>query len=133
MIRTAISPRLATSTFPNMRLDFSRPLSSAKYLRQRYDGCPPASRLSRSVAVGGHERSSRQNLAHRRSLYAYAAPVNDSKRFESQAFCFSQILFHHPLHVAGWNAVKVEHVRDWYADRLAKWIANRIERHASLP
>ena len=59
--------------------------------------------------------------------------MNDPKRFKSQALGLSQILFDDPLHIAGWNAVKINDIRNWYADRLGKWITVRIERHENLP
>lgn len=57
--------------------------------------------------------------------------MNDPQRFNSQPLCLNQILFDHPFHIARWNAVKVEHVRYRYADRLGKGIAAGIERHKS--
>jgi len=59
--------------------------------------------------------------------------MNDPKRFKSQALGLSQILFDDPLHIAGWNAVKINDIRNRYADRLSKWITVRIERHENLP
>ena len=59
--------------------------------------------------------------------------MNDPKRFKSQALGLTQILFNDPLHIAGWNAVKIKDIRNRYADRLGKWITVRIERHESLP
>jgi hypothetical protein len=102
-----------------------------KYLCERYDCRSPAPSLAWSVAVSSHERSSRQNCAYRFSLYPDAPPMNDTKRFNSQAFCFRQIFFDNPLHIARWNAVKVEHVRYRYANRVGKRIAARIERHTT--
>ena len=58
--------------------------------------------------------------------------MNDPKRFKSQALGLSQILFDDPLHIARWNAVKINDIRNRYADRLSKWITVRIERHESF-
>jgi hypothetical protein len=59
--------------------------------------------------------------------------MNDPKRFKSQALGLTQILFDDPLHIAGWNAVKIKDIGNQYADRLGKWITVRIERHEGLP
>ena len=59
--------------------------------------------------------------------------MNDAERFESQALGLTQILFDDPLHISGWNAVKIKDIGNRYADRLGKWITARIERHKSLP
>jgi hypothetical protein len=55
------------------------------------------------------------------------------RSFKSHAPRLAQILFDDSLHIPGWNAVKVEHVRNGYADRLGKGITSRIERHGTGP
>ena len=59
--------------------------------------------------------------------------MNDAEGFESQAVGLRQILFDNSLYVTGWNAVKIENVRHWYADGLGKGITKGIERHGGGP
>src|SRR6185295_11932319 len=80
-IRTAISPRLATRTLPNMNVDCSR-RDRSKTLFQGYDGGSPAACLGRCIRKGCNEWSFQKDLAHRFPLYPNAAPVNNPERLQ---------------------------------------------------
>jgi hypothetical protein len=80
--------------------------------------CAPAPGFGGCVVVGDHPRIASKDRSHDFSLYADAAPMNDSECPETQPVSFSQVLFHNRLDLSGRHAVQIENIGYRNPDRL---------------